>query len=376
MGAQLLLGLTILLWSLLANAPVCAADSDTAPPVLRILEPTSGKELDGDTLTVEIEYRDTGSGVASRTLHVLFDGKDYAGQFDQHNRGATAQIRLPKSLPIGENTLTVEIADRAGNVARAETQILYAGPPDAQYNAGFLHAQQGRWNKAAASFEKAVKFNPQDADAYVQLGHAYQRLERYQDAVAAYRQATMLKPDDTDALVCLGDVSMRTKDFAGAVSAYRKATEIDTTSAATFKSLGLAYRAEGKYPEARQAFEKASRLDPGDADAYTHLGVIDLAQKNYMLAELSFRRAVLVNPKSTPAYIGLGQACLDRGRYDKAVNAFNQALEVNPKSTKARFGLGVAYLKLQDRTKAQEQVALLADLDKELSQELARRLAE
>jgi tetratricopeptide (TPR) repeat protein len=376
-NALLLLSLGGLLFAQSATSPfLLASDTDTTPPTLRIVEPTTGTEVEGDALTVEIEYRDTGSGIAAQTLHVRLNGKDYAGQFDQHSRGAGGRIRLPKSLPMGDNKLTVEIADRAGNVAKAETLVRYEGPPEEQYNAGLIHAQAGRWKEAEASFSKAVKFDPKDADAYVQLGHVYQRLQRYGDAVTAYRQATTLRPDNLEAFLSLGDASMRVRDYAGATNAYRTATELDPKNPEAFKSLGIAYRADKKYPDAKQAFQKARQLNPQDADIYSHIGILELVRKNYLLAELSFKRAVLVNPKSMPAYLGLGEACFEQGRYEKAVEAFNQALQLNPRSAKARFALGVVYLSLKDLAKAQEQVPLLAEVNKDLSEELNRRLKE
>jgi tetratricopeptide (TPR) repeat protein len=367
-----LFGLVLPLVVIPTNA--VGAEPDTTPPTLRILEPATGTEVGSDELTVEIEYRDTESGIAVQTLHVLLNGKDYAGQFDQHNRGASGHIRLPKSLPAGDNRLTAEIADRAGNVARVETLVKYEGPPEEQYNAGLMHAKAGRWNEAAASFSKVVKFDPKDADAHVQLGHAYQYLKRYPEAVAAYRQATTLRPDDLEAVLSLGDASMQMKDYGGATIAYRNATELDSKNGEAFKSLGIAYRADKKYPDAKEALWKARLLNPQDADIYSQIGLVELAQQNYLLAQMSFRRAVLMNPNSTPAYIGLGQACLERARYEKAVEAFNHALQVNPRSAKARFGLGVAYLSLKDRGKAQEQLTLLAEVNKELAEELNRRL--
>lgn len=350
--------------------------ADTNPPTLRIVEPTTGTEVAGNALTVEIEYRDTDSGIAAQTLRVWLDGKDYAGQFDQHNRGASGQMRLPKSLPIGDNKLTVEIADRAGNVARADTFVLYGGPPEAQYNAGLVHARAGRWKEAEASFSKAVKFNPKDADAYVQLGHVYQSLKRYPDAVTAYRQATTLRPEDFNAYLSLGDVSMRVEDYEGATQAYRHATDIDPKNAEAYKSLAIAYRMSKKYVEAKQSLRTARRLDPTDAEIYSDTGLVELAQHHYLLAELSFRRAMLLNPQSTTAYIGWGEACLEQARYEKAVEAFNEALRVNPESAKARFGLGLAYWSLKDRAKAQEQATALAEVDQALSDELKQRFKE
>lgn len=370
----LLLSLLLLLSLFLPSTDF--AGTDTTPPTLRIVEPTAGAEIDNDVLTVEIEYRDTGSGIAIHTLHVLFNGKDYAGQFDQHTRGASGRIHLPKSLPTGNNKLTAEIADRAGNVARIETMVRYEGSPEQQYNASLAHAQAGRWKEAEASFLKVVKFDPKNADAHVQLGHTYQQLQRYAEAVIAYRQATTLRPDDLEALLSLGDASMQVKDYAGATNAYRKATERSPKNAATFKSLGIAYTADKKYLEAKQALEQARQLNPQDADVYSYTGIVELAQKNYLLAELHFRRAALVNPKSAAAYLGLGQARLEQNQTEKAIEAYILALQLDPRSAKARFGLGLAYWSIKDLAKAQEQVTLLAEFDKDLSAQLNRRLKE
>lgn len=376
-NALLFFGLGVLLFAQSAASPfLLASETDTTPPTLRIVEPTTGTGVGGDDLTVEIEYRDTESGIAAQTLHVLLNGKDYAGQFDQHNRGASGQIRLPKSLPMGDHKLTAEIADRAGNVARIEALVKYEGSLEQQYNAGLMYAQAGRWKEAEASFSKSVKFDPKNADAYVQLGHTYQQLQRYAEAMTAYRQATTLRPDDLEAFMSWGNAAVQIKQHSEATIAYRKATELDPKNAEAFKSLGIAYRADKKYPDAKQALGKARQLDPQDADIYCHIGILELAQKNYLLAELSFRRAVLVNQKFTPAYIGLGEVYSEQARYEKAVEAFDEALRVNPRSANARFGLGLAYWNLKDRTKAQEQVTLLAEFDKELSAQLNRRLKE
>ena len=114
-----------------------------------------------------------------------------------------------------------------------------------------------------------MKFNPNDADAYVQLGHVYQSLKRYPDAVTAYRQATTLRPEDFNAYLSLGDVSMRVEDYEGATQAYRHATDIDPKNAEAYKSLAIAYRMSKKYVEAKQSLRTARRLGEGLPRPYT-----------------------------------------------------------------------------------------------------------
>lgn len=104
-----------------------AKAADTTPPVVRIVTPADGQRVQGQELTVEVEYADDNSGIAAQSFHALLNGSDYAGAFDQHSRGASGHIRVAGGLPLGENMLLIEIADRAGNVARATARFFNAG---------------------------------------------------------------------------------------------------------------------------------------------------------------------------------------------------------------------------------------------------------
>ncbi len=102
---------------------------DRTPPTVRIVAPADGARIEGETLAVEVEYADGGSGVSTLGFRALLDGQDVSGAFDQHSRGATARIRRDGASPVGlgEHRLVVEVADRAGLKARAESAFLDPG---------------------------------------------------------------------------------------------------------------------------------------------------------------------------------------------------------------------------------------------------------
>ncbi len=109
---------------LVSEAPVSAEEGT---PTVRIVTPASGQRVQGEELTVEVEYVSEGSGIAPQSFRALLNGQDIAGSFDQHSRGASGRVRAVGGLPLGENTLTVEIANRAGKVTRAMTRFFNAG---------------------------------------------------------------------------------------------------------------------------------------------------------------------------------------------------------------------------------------------------------
>lgn len=93
---------------------------DSIPPTVRIISPADGARVQTATPTIEIEYDDQGSGVASVSFRATINGADYSTAFDHHSRGATGRVPSPRPLPLGKNRLVVEVPDRAGNLGRAE----------------------------------------------------------------------------------------------------------------------------------------------------------------------------------------------------------------------------------------------------------------
>ncbi len=116
----------------LALLPACSARrlpkvEDPVPPVVRVTAPADGATVQDATPAIEIDYADEQSGISVVSFRVLINGVDYSADFDHHSRGASGRISAARPIPLGENRLTVEVHDRAGNRARAETTFVNAG---------------------------------------------------------------------------------------------------------------------------------------------------------------------------------------------------------------------------------------------------------
>lgn len=101
--------------------------SDTAPPRIRIESPAPGARVESFTPAIELAYDDEGSGVAVVSFRAFINERDYSAIFDHHSRGASGRVPTADPLPLGENKLVVELADRMGNVGRAEATFVNAG---------------------------------------------------------------------------------------------------------------------------------------------------------------------------------------------------------------------------------------------------------
>lgn len=90
-----------------------------------------------------------------------------------------------------------------------------------------------------------------------------------------------------------------------------------------------------------------------------NVGKKALASKNWTLAAASFKKAVADNPKNADAYNLLGYASRWLGKYDEAFAAYDKALALDPKHKGALEYSGVAYLKVNQKAKAEAQLAKL-----------------
>ena len=99
-------------------------------------------------------------------------------------------------------------------------------------------------------------------------------------------------------------------------------------------------------------------IENAKADDYA-AGQKALGAKNWALAASSFKKVVAENPKNADAYNLLGYSSRWLGKYDEAFAAYDKALALNPKHKGALEYSGVAYLKVNQKAKAEANLARL-----------------
>ena len=100
--------------------------------------------------------------------------------------------------------------------------------------------------------------------------------------------------------------------------------------------------------------------------------------KNWELAVASFDKVVAQDPKNADAYNYLGFSNRWLGRYDAAFAAYGKALALDPNHKGALNYSGIAYLKTDQKAKAEAQLAKLqtscANCDE--TKQLAKAIAD
>lgn len=152
--------------------------------------------------------------------------------------------------------------------------------------------REGKWDAAAALYDRAVKLAPSYADAQNDYANVLIHLGQPVAALAHYASAAGLKPNDNDIAVNYGD----------------------------------ALAAAGDADQAARVLQAAVGRDPRDFRALTSLGETWLKLQRPADALAVFNLAVAEQPESGAAHNNAAVALMNLGRYGDAVQQYQAAL--------------------------------------------------
>jgi tetratricopeptide (TPR) repeat protein len=160
-------------------------------------------------------------------------------------------------------------SDRAASdavVADAETLIRQAGesnPTDTKK----IHA-------AMDKLHEALRIDPRNDAAYVDLGFCYGVLRDGTTATDMYMKATQLNPSASN-FIELADIYLRVGNAADALLAANAGLAKEPSNARLYNAKGMALNDLQRFGEAAQAWEKALRLNPKLAAAKANLDALN-----------------------------------------------------------------------------------------------------
>ena len=99
-------------------------------------------------------------------------------------------------------------------------------------------------------------------------------------AVKQYQKIIETNPNDAEAYYNMGAVYYNDKKYDDAKAQFNKAIEIYPAFAEAYYSIGVVYYAEANYDKATEAFSKAIQIDPRNYEAIYQLGVVYSIKKD------------------------------------------------------------------------------------------------
>jgi len=237
------------------------------------------------------------TGTDATGAQALYDSGDFRGARDAAERGLAEQ---PQDVGL------LRIAGKAG----AELDL-----PD-----------------ASEYLSKAVQVEPENADAWRELGDALLNENRLKDATNAFRQAVELRPNDVGSLVQLAHTAYAAGDPEDAIGAVRQAVERDPNSLGARRALLEIYRAAQRPEDALAAAEELAESDPSDTLAALDVAELYLSLDHPVDATAAFARLRKIDEDPEHeiyAVHGMIEAEIRRERWRRALDLSIEATRID-----------------------------------------------
>jgi tetratricopeptide (TPR) repeat protein len=228
------------------------------------------------------------------------------------------------------------------------------------------------WDLSATAFEKAIKLNEKNAEAWAWLGEAKQqtgpglndskgqdglteldkalsldsasvvvralrglywnRKEKYHQMLDEYLMAAKYEPDNPAWQAELGNAYVKLGDLVEALASYQRATELEPNESTYWRLLAVFCAENGTCVEdvGLPAAKKAVELAPDDPSTLDALGWSYLSSGRYANAEQILLDVTRRFSDHLPAHIHLAMVYLAQGNRAAAFDTLNHVRSVDP----------------------------------------------
>ena len=221
---------------------------------------------------------------------------------------------------------------------------------------GSVFFQRGYFDQAEASFQIALRDDPESAEALYGIGSVYLNQQKNAEARKCFERALKIRATYPGTLANswnnLGLLAGREGRTADAIGYFQEALRLSPDHMIALNNLGSAYRQQKQWDDARTTYERGLALSPNDADANYGLGMV-FAQKDDSEHALDFlQRALKARPAYPEALNNLGILYLRTQRREQAVASFEESIRVAPDFDQAYLNLARLHAVEGDREQA------------------------
>ncbi len=230
-------------------------------------------------------------------------------------------------------------------------------------------------NKAIASYEQAIKLDPNFALAYARIAEAYNQMpnypyaapmEAFPKAKAAAEKAIALDPTLSEAHTAMGNtLTSLDRNWPQAEREFKRALELDPKSATAHYRYASEYLISvGRTKEALAETEKALEIEPLDPNMVANLGRLYLYDGQRERGLEQARRAYEADPSFVIARLLYGMTLNATGAYADAITLSEKHLQDDPNNQQMLMVAGYAYGRSGQRTDAERVIEKFREISK------------
>ena len=199
-------------------------------------------------------------------------------------------------------------------------------------------ARDGKYTQALASFQSAIRADPQNPALYISTARLYAYSGRYEEAVESASNAVLLNPSSSMGEALKGLSHGMMGEYLAAETSLNRAIELEPGNATAYAYLSLVLSQKiylgqqtlGDLDRAIEASRTAESIAPGSLESFWARGMVLEITGNYEEAVIELEQAVSINANIADLHITLGRNYRFLGRNDLAVESFTRANALNP----------------------------------------------
>ena len=223
------------------------------------------------------------------------------------------------------------LKDLAGALELFEKAVLENPDNGEAYNnLGFIKGEQKRFAEAIIDLNKSIDCGYRTPIVYLNRARINYYLEQYQSTVEDCNKVISLEPNNAIAYGFRGGANYYLKNIAAAIVDLTKSITLDPEEGEAYSTRGAIYYSEGKIDEAVIDLECAITKQKGNAgQAYYYLGNIRFDSKEYQVASELFDKAIASRSDVPKYYYARGKVHEELGNYSKAIEDMSKVIELD-----------------------------------------------
>lgn len=214
----------------------------------------------------------------------------------------TEAARALSAVPAQQFSAAERVAFDAALTEYVQGQHDVDEQPGSHLNLAVVAANQGRFNEAIASYQTALRLDPNFVPARMNLATLYDQMGKAAEAESQLRKVVELHPKLADARYSLGLVlASDPKRIDEATRELATAAELAPNNARIHYNLGLAYQHQEKADLAEAELKTAFKLSPANADFLRALTIFYVQQKRWARAAACAAELARLRPSDSQA---------------------------------------------------------------------------
>jgi len=272
---------------------------------------------------------------------------------------------LPRGAFLNELMTLPDIEGNKQQAIRFLRTLIELDPmnKDALLLLGDAYKAEGDHSFAFNEYDRIIRIDHKDDEAWVRRGEVLLTLERNLEAVESFREALEINPENTSATEWLHNIRLENqrlmakaidrstnKDFGGAIELYDKILARDPDNLQALLGKGTMYRRLEKWPASLESLNRALELDPDNIAAVRNKIEVFESVMSWEEALTCYDEIIDKSPDNYLDWIRRGDVLLELARNEEAMESYKKAEVLKPDSDRVQKRIRMLTTPAMDET--------------------------